>query len=222
MDWGEQKVRLTRLVKGRELVELWLDDSAAPGAAKKRGRIEWPDVGRLLEMQTSTLDHKKPGVRIQPSLWVPLTDSAAGTGWQRWRLLYEATHISHMGGLDADISYAIADPTYHFSKEIHRIDAQKSVQWIGLLARAAQDTGVQIEKILVDPRVIALLEASMPKGEPEPPFWGLVAPAKGHDSHLHIRLVPGFQRVAGPADRPARVPRHNDNRRVEGTTPTGD
>ena len=105
-----------------------------------------------------------------------------------WSELYEASHVSHMAGLDADLSYITTDPRYHFSRAVSRIDPQSTQTWLTTLYDAAADLALNIEYIFVDKKVIRHLQEAISPEDSEHPIWKLIRPASGHDSHLHLRL----------------------------------
>lgn len=151
----------------------------------------------VVEIRSAGLDTTKPGVLVRESRYLPEPAEEAGdVRLVAWRQLYEATHISHMGGLDADISYVMSGLDYHFTKEIGELDVESSRTWVETIVDAAEDVGVTVDRILVDPRVRWKLVRGMSRDRKKHPAWGLVCSSRGHDSHLHLRLAPGLEKVA--------------------------
>jgi murein endopeptidase len=155
----------------------------------------FPALSQILDVRSAELDRKKPGVWLKERRY---RRESAALALRQWTLLYEATHISHMGGLDADVSYLMDEPAFHFSRDVSKINAQATLHWFDILDRAATETGVRIDSMLVDARVKRHLESAFPT-KTRPPFWQYVKVSKGHDSHLHLRVEPGLRDVASPS-----------------------
>jgi len=179
---GKETLWRTRYLRRRQFVEVV--------SRKKPSKRLAADA--IVEVRTASLNPKKPGVRLNERLYQPIVGWDGSLDVLCWRLLYEASHISHKGGLDADLSYILTDVGHHFSRRVHLIDREATRTWLKTLADAAMETGVTIEKILVDPRVKRHLQRGMTTKERSKPWWKLLGVANGHDSHLHIRLAPGF------------------------------
>lgn len=185
-----RKAYRTAWVKGRTITELITDTSFK----------KWPRLVDVAQVRTGQLNAKKPGVWAKERRWVREPDSPT---WRRWKMLYEATHISHTAGLDADLSYITYDNTDHFSREVSQIDPEATRQWLSILVEASQTVGVEIDKLLIDRKVIKRLEADLDPKTERAPFWEFVSPASGHDSHVHVRLKRGFLPVSRAKERPS-------------------
>ena len=109
-----------------------------------------------------------------------------------WRQLYEAGHISHLNGRDADLSYIMKNPDLLFSRSVSHIDVKKTRRWFELLFEASKNAGVEIDALLVDRRVKRRLMRHRSEEQRKHPVWSLLTVSKGHDSHVHVRLKPGF------------------------------
>ena len=179
---GPDPLWRARYLRGRQFVEV---------IAKKSPRRRVP-ADAIVEVRTATLNPRKPGVRLNERLYQPTIGWDGSLDVLCWKLLYEASHVSHKGGLDADLSYILTDVGHHFSRRVHLIDRAATRLWLKTLADAASQTGVTIERILVDPRVKRHLRRGMTAKERESEWWGLLGVSDGHDSHLHMRLAPGF------------------------------
>lgn len=182
---GAARVHKAVFVQGTRQVEII-------GRRKPGGRLRLSDV---IEIRRANLDATKPAVPIRESRYLP-EQTPDGTRLVVWRQMYEATHMSHLSGLDADISYVTSGIDYHFTKHISEIDVEASRTWVEIVAEAAADVGASVDRILIDPRVRWRLSRGMSKERKEHPAWGMVRSSRGHDSHLHLRLRPGFAAVA--------------------------
>lgn len=185
---GAERLHRAVFIQGDRQVEVIARRRPAPGLR----------LADLVEVRRATLDPKKPGVAISESRFLP-EQTADGTRVVVWRALYEATHVSHLSGRDADISYVTTSIPYQFTKEIGEIDVEGSRAWIEILAEAASDVGATVDGMLIDPRVRSRLSKGMPKARKEHPAWGMIRSSRGHDSHIHLRLRPGFAAVARAA-----------------------
>ncbi|MCC6624877.1 MAG: hypothetical protein IT385_26750 [Deltaproteobacteria bacterium] len=203
---------------GPAVMSTWVDEGrkrqlvVVSGAAPKR-RLDFADVreARLADWQED-----KPGSRPNEVLWVrgdalrpaPPPPAPAGSrgrapapkprpavdfAWQRWALLYEAGHLSHLSGIDADLSYATRDNRAHFAVDLEAMDVEATFRWLELLDESARRLGTPIDKILVDAKVDRHLRRSLPmKGKgskAKSRVWRLLARVGGHDAHHHLRLV---------------------------------
>lgn len=175
----------TTFVQGKNVVEVF---------ARKRpsGKLALRDV---VEVRRATLDASKPGVAVRESRYLP-EDGPDGLQLVVWREQYEATHVSHMGGLDADISYVMSGIDYQFTRQIEELDVEASRTWIETVVDAARDVGATVDRILIDPRVRWRLVKGMSRERKKHPAWGLIRSSRGHDSHMHLRLRPGLGAIA--------------------------
>ena len=106
-----------------------------------------------------------------------------------WRQLYEAGHISHLNGFDADISYIMTRPGLLFSRSVGHIDVAKTRKWFEIMFESARRAGVEIDIMLVDKKVKRRLLRGLPEDDTRHPVWDLLAVSSGHDSHVHVRLM---------------------------------
>jgi len=115
---------------------------------------------------------------------------SGSSGWRRYTSLYEAGHITHLAGRDADISFVTHDNRSHFAVDIGNIDAIATWHWFEALAAAARETGTEVEKILVDRSVIQHLKAELPQAALATKlFKAVIKRAPGHNAHHHLRLL---------------------------------
>ena len=202
-DWWKKKTRRYRagnLVQ-REWISTgsqrfyrvsWVDGRkqfVADFAAQFRGK---PPLETLLRLRQATLEAKKPAA-LQKEKRYFVSETADGSPQiVSWTQLYEAGHISHQNGRDVDLSYVMTDDRLLFSRSVAQIDAPKSRRWLEILYEAGRRAGVEIDALLVDGRVRRHLMRGMPEQQALHPVWGLLKVVKGHDSHVHVRLAPGF------------------------------
>lgn len=151
-----------------------------------------PVLKHLSRLKMGRLEKKKPGALQQERRYFITKLPDGGSKLIAWRQLYEAGHISHLNGRDADLSYVMKKPSLLFSRSVGHIDVKKTRVWFEILFDSAQAVGVQIDAMLVDRRVKRRLLRGMPKDEDRHPVWDLLSVSKGHDSHVHVRLSPGF------------------------------
>jgi hypothetical protein len=157
---------------------------------------------------------RKPGSMDREIRWLAdRAESAPGARprWTRWQKLYEAGHITHLGGRDVDVSYVTSDPKRHFAVDLEAMDVEATWRWFGHLDAAATAMGVRIDRILVDPSVRRLLKRKLPKQTRGSRLWRLIRLANGHDAHHHLRITPpsprshdaALQLLASPAPAPS-------------------
>ncbi len=178
---------------------------------KPQRRVDWADI---VEVRLANWQDKKPGsfpeevrweAQPSPSLLVSTVDAKqkrptksqplapTRIDWVRWQLLNEAGHISHLSGVDADLSYVTRGNLRHFAVDLPMMDAPRTFRWFEILDETGRDLGTPVETILVDPKVRAYLRANLPMkgpaGKQKSRIWKLLALSAGHDAHHHVRIV---------------------------------
>jgi murein endopeptidase len=186
-----------RATQGGEEVGLWhFADSArglqleavtdASPRAKRAPAL--PALSGAREVRVARLQEKKPGSLPGEVVWL-----RRGEGWETWTQVPEAGHISHLGGLDADISYLTHENARHFAVDLGAMDVRATWRWFELLVEVAAALGAPVESILVDASILAHLRANLPmKGRgalANHPLWRLLSASPGHDGHHHVRLA---------------------------------
>jgi len=156
-----------------------------------------PNLWDVVEIRMGSMDPKKPGVLIRERRYLAQRPEGKLRSFDVRVQFYEASHITHLSGRDADISYITVTPDSHFSRKIREIDPAATRLWLKTLYEAATDVGVQVEAMLVDPKVRRLLQKGISEKEATEPYWKVIKLAKGHDSHVHLRLHRGFRGVTG-------------------------
>jgi len=202
--------------RGPAVLSAWVDEArkrqlvVVSGAAPKR-RLDFADVS---EVRLAEWQEDKPGSRPNEILWTrgealratPAPIPAAGKraavakarpasdfAWERWALLYEAGHLSHLSGIDADLSYVTVDNRSHFAVDLEAMDVAATFRWLELLDESARRLGTPIDKILVDAKIERHLKKHVPlkgkESKAKSRVWRLLARVGGHDAHHHLRLV---------------------------------
>lgn len=188
------------LVSSREVVDV---DGA--GETHRRWRQHWvnPTAGRQVitvstrklrrrvvpgwarEIRLAQWQARKPGSFPVEILWTAGTDGS----WTRWRAVYEAGHITHMGGRDADISFVTEANLAHFAVAIEALRVSPTWQWFKALEAAAADVGTSLDRILIDRKVYRRLDAGLTDEARKTRLWKQVIKiVGGHDAHHHLRL----------------------------------
>jgi len=197
---------------------LWLTHFVQPDAKrqavvitrKRPGkRLDWADV---TEVRLASWQDKKPGSFPDEVRWVvesvtpavapakkkaPVTSIAAAR-FVRWGLMYEAGHITHLSGIDADLSYVMTGDKGQFAVDLPGIDVAATLRWFEILDATGRDLGTPVDAILVDGSVKRHFEKVLPKSGPDSlatvrktKSWRLIAIVGGHDGHHHLRIVEG-------------------------------
>lgn len=184
---------------------------------KKPGRrLDWRDV---VEVRLASWQDKKPGSfpgeqrwRVEGAPALPQAPDKAGPGargprtkparpaplaadaltWSRWVLVNEAGHISHLSGIDADLSYVTTGNERHFAVDLEAMDVPLTWRWLEILEQTARELGTPLEGVLVDAKVKRHLMSRLPMKGPDSVkqsrVWGLLKLVGGHDAHHHIRI----------------------------------
>lgn len=180
---------------------------------KKPGRrLDWRDV---IEVRQASWQDKKPGsfpnevrwrVTSAPSEAVELKGknarnpkadkrpalAADALSWSRWTLVGEAGHISHLSGIDADLSYVTSDNERHFAVDLDAMDVTLTWRWLETLEQTARELGTPLESVLVDAKIKRHLMNKLPQKGPQSVkgsrVWRLLTLVGGHDAHHHIRI----------------------------------
>lgn len=168
--------------------------------------LDWAEV---VEVRVAKWDEKKPGsfpdevrwaiTRVAPLEAVgkkkkptPITNAR----FERWALLYEAGHITHLSGIDADLSYVTKGDGQHFAVDLDALDVPATLRWLAVVVDTARQLGTPVDAILVDRKIKAHFEKNLPKKGPgslaelkRGPVWRLLTIVGGHDAHHHLRIV---------------------------------
>ncbi|MFO0747876.1 MAG: hypothetical protein U1F43_19760 [Myxococcota bacterium] len=208
--------------------QLVVVSSKAPGK-----RIDFADVS---EVRLADWQDKKPGSTPGEVIWqrgrqlaavvtppvakgakAPKTPKAKPLGaaafaWTRWQQLYEAGHITHLSGIDADLSYVTVDNRSHFAVDLQAMDVQATFRWWEIVDETSRKLGTPVDAILVDPSVLRWVKKALPKKGPGAHagsrVWRLLAQVGGHDGHYHLRIVeatPAQEKKARRGARPRQV-----------------
>lgn len=201
--------------------DLWMSHWVAPPRqlvlitrTKPGRRLDWADV---VEVRVSNWQDKKPGSFPDEVRWVvervaaatpppgpakarkpaPPTPASAVT-FSRWALMYEAGHITHLSGIDADLSYVTIGDTRHFAVDLEAMDVAATWRWLEILEATGRTLGTPVDAFLVDAKVKRHLERTLPTLGPDAlrkakrsKAWRLLTLVGGHDAHHHLRIVEG-------------------------------
>jgi hypothetical protein len=206
---------------------LWLSHWIAPQARRQLVLVTRQKPGRRLdfaevvEVRLASWQDKKPGSFPEEVRWVvsqvtPLPvpagrkaappTPASNARFTRWALMYEAGHISHLSGIDADLSYVTRGDTHHFAVDLEAMDVPATWRWLEILEATARDLKTPVEAILVDATVKRHIERSLPREGPlslarakRSKVWRHLKLVPGHDAHHHLRIAeasPARERAA--------------------------
>ena len=156
-------------------------------------------VADLEEIRFSRFSARKPDSFQRERRWLPTRvqdgRKTRVEGWRRFTALYEAGHITHLTGRDADISYVTNENRSHFAVDIPNIDVVATWHWFEALCAAAREMGTEVEKILVDRSVLSHLKAGLPESALKTPlFTQILKRSGGHNAHHHLRLLASDRR----------------------------
>ncbi len=147
-----------------------------------------PGLDDALEVRLGRWQDKKVGSFPGEILW-----ERGPSGWRRWVQVHEAGHITHLSGLDADLSYITRDNERHFAVDLEAMDVPATWRWFEILDETARRLKLQIEGILVDRSIRDHLRANLPmKGKGSVArhrVWSLLKISPGHDGHHHLRIA---------------------------------
>ena len=177
LDWGSVvEVRLAS----------WQDKK--PGSFPNEVRWRAESVNRPVVTPAPSPKGRKPA-RVKP----PPPLGVEAVRWSRWSLVSEAGHISHLSGIDADLSYVSVSNERHFAVDPSAMDVPLTWRWLEILVETGKALGTPIESILVDASIKRHLMKNLPmKGKDsvaKSPVWRLLTLVGGHDAHHHIRIV---------------------------------
>ena len=171
-------------------------------------KLDWADVR---EVRLASWQDKKPGSFPDEVRWVvervtalpvpPKKKTApptpiANAAFTRWALMYEAGHITHLSGIDADISYVMKADKGHFAVDVENIDVAATWRWFEIIEATAKELGTPVDAILVDASIKRHLERTFAKEGPKvlaakkkTKVWRLLTLVGGHDAHHHLRII---------------------------------
>ena len=201
-----QRVR-QRLYVRNKVVRDWVRHADENGQVKRHRRAEWIDETRslwmeviwkhragrrsnawsILRVREGSYDRKKPGSHRDERRYLFGNDGEASAEVRKYGILYEAHHTSHLGGLDADISYVTISDTGHFDTE-EALDAGATWRWLNAIYAGAKKTKVGLKALFVDPKILRLIR-TLPEAKKGMAIWRKLKSSPGHDSHVHVRVA---------------------------------
>ncbi|MFT5431124.1 MAG: hypothetical protein ACI9OJ_001803, partial [Myxococcota bacterium] len=175
-----QKVRLRKVV--------WIDGKARrrmeaiyrPGRSGATRRS-------LIRIRESRYDAKKPTSPKYEERYSFLDDGEARLLVKKQLLEYEAHHTSHLGGLDADLSYVTWNNAHHFSPDVAILNPEVTWAWLKALEQSAKKLGIPLTALFVDRSILRVLK-TVRKARRRDSLWSKLKRSPGHDSHVHVRI----------------------------------
>ncbi len=146
------------------------------------------DLSALVQVRRARWHGRKPGSFRSETMWMTHSDDGRRR-WHRWKKLYEAGHITHLAGRDADLSYVTTNNASHFRVDMEAIDVEATWTWFTAMAQAAKAAGVAIDRIIVDRKVKRLFKQRLSKKLRRTPLWRRIRVVSGHDGHHHVRFT---------------------------------
>jgi len=141
----------------------------------------------LVRVREARFDPKKPTSRKYEERYRFGDDGEARLLVHKHLLEYEAHHTSHLGGLDADLSYVTWNNEHHFSPDVAILDPERSWRWLDALRRTARDLGIPLTALFVDRSILRRLKEARVAPRKHP-LWRKLKRSPGHDSHVHVRI----------------------------------
>lgn len=171
-----------RVDKRKGLQLHWIGARAVVGA---------PDWTSLVEARLSAWKPGKPESFAGETRWRPHRDeSGAVAGWDSWKMLHEAGHMSHAGGRDADLGFVTVDNRGMSHVRLKKLDVAATYRWMEILAETAQQLGTPVEGIFVGKHVRHFMNRRLSKEHRQSELWQqVVQVVPGHDAHHHVRLA---------------------------------
>ncbi|MFO0748078.1 MAG: hypothetical protein U1F43_20830 [Myxococcota bacterium] len=170
--------------RGRQLV---LVRKAPAGPVSARAPFRLADAS---DIRMGPWANDRPGAFRSEERWLATAVDGAAPTWERWRLVLEGAHATHQTGRDADLSYPLADARKRFVEAVDQIDIKATWRWFVLLHATGETLGVDVERIIVGPRVLARLLAEVPEARGSRLIKDkVIRVVGGHDDHHHIRIA---------------------------------
>lgn len=176
-----EAVRLRRATWHNPRTNRWMEAVFRPGNVR-------PVTARnLLRVREARTDPRKPTSLKFEERYRFEWDGEAGVRVRRHTLHYEAHHSSHIGGLDADLSYVTHNNANHFVPDMALLDPLATWHWMKALDTAARNLSIPLKALFVDRSIIQLLK-SVPEASRRDRVWRKLRRSPGHDSHVHVRI----------------------------------
>lgn len=176
-------------------IEVWVTHWASARLKQQMQVVSTKKLSRsfelsdLIEVRRAKWHARKPGSFKGERRWMAHTGEDGTQHWHRWKKMYEAGHITHLAGRDADLSYVTEDNGSHFRVNMSAIHVPHTWKWFLAMNQAAKAAGVSIDRIIVDRKVKRKLMAGLPKRIRRTPLWRKVRVVSGHDGHHHVRFT---------------------------------
>ncbi|MEC8025336.1 MAG: hypothetical protein VX223_15520 [Myxococcota bacterium] len=154
---------------------------------RKKVRPRRLRLRHLIRVREARLDIRKPTSPKYEERYDVVLDGEAGSQVIRSLLKYEAHHSSHLGGLDADLSFVTVGNEGHFAPKIAVVDPEGTWAWFKSLERSARELGIPLKAMFVDRSIIRTLRAGSGASRKDS-LWRKLRASPGHDSHVHLRI----------------------------------
>jgi hypothetical protein len=156
-------------------------------SSKKLARRLLPEA--LLSVRLGGWQPEKPESFRREDLWRPHLEADGTPVWERWQLMHEAGHQTHIAGRDVDLSFVTAQNQNHFAVDLAAMDVAATWRWFEALVEAGEALGTPVDRILVDRKVKRHLEQNLGKAALRSPVWRRLVVVSGHDAHHHLRIA---------------------------------
>lgn len=182
---GDERLWVQRWVRPDRRDQVVIVSSRKVRGRRVRRRLP---VQALHEVWFGGWHARKPGSMPREERWFAAHRDGAQPVWSRWRQLYEAGHITHFSGRDMDLSYVTEGNAHHFAVDIPGIDVKASWRWFQLLVDESRAQGLDVDRILLDPKVRRRFKAVLPRSARRTVAWRKIRLVRGHDAHHHVRM----------------------------------
>jgi len=183
--------------------ELAIETSGVNAAGVMEWRQRWVDTKHFRQAIIVVSNRRRPfrlsdasDVRLSP--WAPARPGEArgerrwtrtGDAWQAWLLIEEGAHVTHMAGLDADLSYPMKVPARRFALDSAGIDLAATWDWFETLDATATALGTPIDRIVVGAQVLPRLMQVPGAKQSRLARAKMLKIVANHDDHHHLRLA---------------------------------
>jgi hypothetical protein len=156
---------------------------------RPKARVRPLRVRNLIRVREARLDLRKPTSPKYEERYEISDDGEAAVQVWRHRLEYEAHHSSHLGGLDADLSYVTDGNRGHFAPRDATLDPVGTWLWLDTIRTSALELGIPLKALFVAPSILRILREGAGQKKSHP-LWKKLRRSPGHDSHVHVRILP--------------------------------
>ena len=147
-------------------------------------------LGRLSQIRFARFNPRKPNEMAAEIRWERVSGRSVKTSkWNRWRLVREAAHQTHVSGRDVDLSYVNEDNRRRFMHAGKLMDVTRTWEWFTELQKAGARYGTRLQKIYVSGDIKRRLRRALPaKAKRSKLYRKALRIVSGHGAHHHVRL----------------------------------